>query len=119
MPSREFAHLPCSDQIDALAVQAAEDFLGQFNGHRSDRDGRRPDGRLCPHALGHGKGAGEQLIELGAHRSNGAGGGVGFLYLSQDLGLAYYHGIEAGGDAKNMTDGVVFAKFVKMAFELR
>ena len=53
-----------------------------------------------------------------AHRSNGASGGVGFLDLSKNLGLADHHGIEAGGDAKNVTDGLIFAKFVEMTFKL-
>jgi hypothetical protein len=55
---------------------------------------------------------------LRSHRSYGAGRSVGFLDLAQDLRLADHHRIEAGGNAKDVADGFVFAKFVKMTFKL-
>ena len=72
-------------------MQAAKDFLRQFDGHRSNRDGRRSDGGFGADALGHSKRPGKQLIELRPYRSNRAGSGVGFLDLSEDLGLANDH----------------------------
>jgi hypothetical protein len=61
---------------------------------------------------------GEQLVELRPHRSHRAGRGIGFLDLAKNLGLADDHGVQAGGHAKNMTDGFIFAKFVEMTFKL-
>jgi hypothetical protein len=73
MPRRQLAHLPRTHQVDALAVQAPEDFLRQFDGHRSNRNRRRSDGGFGADALGHGKRPREQLIQLRAHGSNRAG----------------------------------------------
>src|SRR5258706_15951921 len=55
MPSRELAHLPRTHQVDALAIQASEDFLGQFDGHRSNRNRRRSDGGFSTDAVWHGQ----------------------------------------------------------------
>ena len=118
MAGRQFAHLPCADQVDALAVQGAEDLLGQFDRDRGDRNRGRSDRGLGAHALGDGKGAGEQLIELRAHGADRAGGGIGFLDLAENLRLADDHRVEAGGDAEDVADRFIFAKFVEMTFEL-
>ncbi len=67
-----------------------------------------------PHPLGDRKGAGQQLIELGIHRSHGARRGIGLLHLAENLRLAHHHGIQARGHAEHMTNGVLFAIFVKM-----
>src|SRR5258708_12095618 len=44
MPSRELAHLPRTHQADALAIQASDDFLGQFAAPRSNRNQPSPPG---------------------------------------------------------------------------
>ena len=57
VPRRQLAHLARADQVNALALQIAEDLLGQIDRDRRDRDRRRGDRGLGAHALGHGEGA--------------------------------------------------------------
>ena len=106
MAGGQFAHLAGSDEVHRLAVQTAEDLLRQFDGDRCDGDRRSGDGGLIADLFGYGKGAGEELIELRVDRAEGARGGVGFLDLTENLRLADHHGIQAGGDAEDVLDGL-------------
>ncbi len=115
---REFAHLAGAHQIHRLAGEAAEDLLRQFDGHRCDGNRRGSDGGLIPNLFGDGKGAGQKLVKLRIYRTEGAGGGVGFLHLSEDLRLADHHGIQAGGDAEDVLDGLKLLVLEDVGFEL-
>ena len=79
---------------------------------------RRPDGGLAAHALGYGKGAAKELVELSANGADGAGRGIGFLDLAENLGFADYHRIQAGGYAKEVANRIFPAEFVEMRVEL-
>ncbi len=57
---------------------------------------------------------GQQGVELRVDRTNGARRGIGFLDLSQDLGLTHDHGIEAGGHPENMTYRIALVVFVQI-----
>ena len=57
----------------------------------------------------------QQAVQPAAERAAILGGGVGGLELAEDLRLADHHGIEAGGDAEEVMNGV--AAFV--AVEVR
>jgi len=52
------------------------------------------------------EGAGHQGVQPAAERAALFGGSVGGFELSQNLGLAHHHGIQAGGHAEQMMDGV-------------
>ena len=106
MAGGQFAHLAGSDEVHRLAVQTAEDLFRQLDGDRCDGDRGGGDGGFIADFFGDGKGAGQELIELRIDRAEGARGGVGFLDLSQNLRLADHHGIQAGGDAEDVLDGL-------------
>ena len=113
----EFAHLAGADDEDVLALQRAENLFGQFHRDRGDRDRRRSNGGLAAHALGDGEGAAEELVELSANRTDGAGGGIGFLHLAENLRFADDHRIEARSYAEQVPHRIFFAKFVEMRVE--
>ena len=114
MARRQFAHLACSDQVDALALQVAEDLLRQIDGHRGDRYGGRGDRGLGADPLGDGERPGQQRIELRVDRSHGARRGVRLLHLAQDLRLADDHRVQAGGHAKHVPHRIAIAMFVEV-----
>ena len=118
MSSGKFAHLAGADNENRLPFQRSEDLLREFHGHRRDRHGRRPDGGLAAHALGYGKGAAKELVELSANGADGAGRGIGFLDLAENLGFADYHRIQAGGYAKEVANRIFPTEFVEMRVEL-
>ena len=54
---------------------------------------------------------------MSADRADGAGGGVGFLDLAENLGFADNHRIQARGHAEEVADRVFLAEFVEMRVE--
>ncbi len=56
----------------------------------------------------------EQAFQPAAERAAILGGGVGGLELAQDLRLAHHHGIQAGGHAEQVMDGVAALVAVEM-----
>ena len=56
MPRGQLAHLARTDEVNALALEVAENLLCQVDGDRRDRYGRSGDRGLGPHALGDGEG---------------------------------------------------------------
>ncbi len=100
MPGGKFAHLSGADDEDRFPFQCPENLFGEFDRDRRDRDRRRSDCGLATHSFGDGEGAAEKLVELSADGADGAGGGIGFLNLAENLRLADYHGIKAGSDAE-------------------
>ena len=58
----------------------------------------------------------QQAVQPAAERAAILGGGVGGLELAQDLRLADHHGIQAGGHAEQVMDGV--AAFVPVEVRL-
>src|SRR5271169_5013391 len=110
----EFAHLACSDEVNALAFEIAEDLFGQFYGDRGNGNCRSSNRGFSPYSLGNGKGARIQRIELGVDRADSARGGIGFFHLAQNLRLAYHHRVQARSDAKDMANGVALAILVEI-----
>ena len=111
----EFAHLAGADDEDRLPFQCPENLFGEFDRDRGDRHGRRSDGGLGAHALGDGEGAAEKLVELSANGTYGARRGIGFLDLSENLGFADDHGIQARGHTEQVPDCVFLAELVEMS----
>ena len=48
------------------------------------------------------------------HGAHGAGRGVGFFHLAQNLRLAHHHRVQARSHAKQVPDGFAFAVFVQV-----
>ena len=118
MAGGEFGHLPCSDEQDGLALQAAEDLAGEVYGYGCDGDGAGADLSFVADLLGYGEGALEEGFERGADGADLAGDGVGLLDLAEDLGLAYDHGIERAGYAEEVPDGFALAEFVEVGLDV-
>ena len=116
VPGRQFAHLAGADDHDGAVVERAENLARQFHGGVADRDRHLSDAGFGAHALGHAEGAGQQAFQPSAERAAILGGGVGGLELAQDLRLADHHGIQAGGHAEEVMDGV--AAFVAVEVRL-
>ena len=118
MAGGELGHLPCSDEQDGLALQAAEDLAGKVDGYGGDGDGAGADLGFVADLLGYGEGALEEGFEGGADCADLAGDGVGLFDLAEDLGLAYDHGVERTGYAEEMADGFALAEFVEVGLEV-
>ena len=56
--------------------------------------------------LGHAKSALKQSVQIAAGRARRSRRLVGFFRLPENFGLAHYHGIESGGDAKQMSHAI-------------
>ncbi len=50
------------------------------------------------------------------YRAQSARGGIGFLYLAQDLRFADHHRIQAGGDTEDVLDGFQLLVFEDVGF---
>ncbi len=61
----------------------------------------------------------QQMFELAGDGAGGARGGEGLLDLAENLRLADDHGVEAGGDAEEMADGLLIAMLVDVRREQR
>ena len=117
MTSGELGHLAGADQQDRLAVERAEDFAGEVDGDRGDGDGRAANLGFGADALGDGEGALQERLERGGDGADLAGDGVGLLDLAEDLRLADDHGVERGGDAEEMADGLALAELVEVRLD--
>ena len=84
---RQFDRLARADQQRGMPVQIAENLPGQTHGGESDRHRAGADGSVGAHLLGHR----ERMLKQSAEKlADGAGvnrPGVGFFYLTQNLGF--------------------------------
>ena len=112
---RQFAHLAGADKINCAAVQRTEDLFCELHGDGGHGNRRRAHGSFAAHALGNGKGARQQRIQMRVNGAHRACHGIGFLHLAEDLRLAHDHGIQTGSYAEEMANGLTFAEFVKVA----
>ena len=55
---------------------------------------------------------------MSAHGADRASRGISFLYLAEDLRLAKYHGIEACGHTKYVSNRILLMIFVEMTLKL-
>ncbi len=117
MAGGEFGHLAGTYEEDGLALQAAEDLAGEVDGYGGDGDGAGADLGLAADLLGDREGALQEGFEVGLDGSYLAGDGVGLFDLAEDLGLAYDHGVERGGDAEEMANGLPLAELVEVGLE--
>ena len=113
----EFAHFAGADEEDGAALQRSEDLAGKFDRDRCDGDGVGADGGFSADTLGGGEGGLQQMFELAGDGAGSARDGEGFFDLAEDLRLADDHGVEAGGDAEEMADGLLIAMLVDVRRE--
>ena len=100
-----------------MPCKRAEDLAGEVDGDGGDGDGRAADLGLGADALGDGEGALQERLERGGDGADLAGDGVGLLDLAEDLRLADDHGVERGGDAEEMADGLALAELVEVRLD--
>ena len=110
----QLRHLARARNHDRAVGERSENLARQLHGGVTHRYGHLADAGLGAHALGHAEGAGEQAFQPAADRAGILGGGVGGFELSQDLRLADHHGIQAGGHAEEVMDGVAALMAVEM-----
>ena len=106
MARRQLRHLTGAHNHDGAVRKRSEDLARQLHGRIADGNRHLADACLGAHPFGHTEGAGHQAIQPAAERAAILGGSVGGLELSQNLGLADHHGIQAGGHAEQMVDGI-------------
>ena len=109
------ADLADADQQDPAAVQVAEDLLGERRGCRRHRRRALADRRLRANLA-----AGVQrLPEDAVEQLSGRARLVRGAHLAEDLALARYERVEAGGDAEEMERGRLVAQAVERGLDLR
>ena len=111
--------LPAPTRKTVRPCERTEDLAGQIDGDGGDGDGIGADAGFGAGFFGGGKGALQQMLELAGDGAGGAGDGEGLFYLAENLRLADDHGVEAGGHAEEMADGVLIAVFVDVRSEQR
>ena len=114
MAGRQLGHLARAHDHDLLAGEGAEDLARQLDGRVAHRDGALANAGFRAHALGDSKGAGKDSLEQAAESALGFGDGVGGLELAEDLRLAQDHGIQAGGHAEQVMNGLVAGEMVEV-----
>ncbi len=118
MACGQFAHLPGADQVDASCpCSDAENLLGELDRDRGDGDRRAPTAVSVRTRLATAKARVSKGSSWRVHGSDGAGRGIGFFHLAQNLGLAHDHRIETGRDPEDMADGLRFAKFIDVRLQ--
>ncbi len=113
----ELAHFACADEEDGAAVERTKDFAGKFDGDGGDGDRVGADFGFSADLLGRGEGALEKVFKLAADGARGASDGEGFLDLAENLRFADDHRVQAGGDTKEMADGVLVAMLIDVRGE--
>ena len=104
--------MTCSATAPAPTMSAAWPFrlpidaLGEFHSGERNGHGPRADFGFRAHALAYFERSLEGAIENWAGESAVERLAVGDLELAENFGFAEKHGIEAGGDAEQMADGV-------------
>ena len=113
----DLAHFARADEEDGAALERAEDFAGEIDGHGRDGDGIGADTGFAARFFGGGKGSLEQVLELAGNGSGGARDGEGLFDLAENLRLADDHRVEARGHAEEMADGLFVAVLVEVGCE--
>ena len=119
----ELGHLAGADEQDGFVGERTEDLAGEIDRDRGDGDRGGADLGLGADFFCDGEGAleeGVELAALGALAADGsdlAGDGVGLLDLAEDLGLADDHGVQRGGHAEEVTDGLALAELVEVRLD--
>ncbi len=111
----KLAHFSGAEHKNVTLFERAEDLFGELDGGIGNGNGGGSDGSFIADALGHA----ERFLENGVEE---AAGGAGLLraspcglHLPGNFGLADHHGVEAGGDAKDVRDGFFVVEAIEAA----
>ena len=107
----------CAENERGVPGEFAEDALGEFYAGGGDGHGARAEFGFGADALADFERALEQTIEDGAGGALFVGEAIGFADLAEDFGFAEEHGVEPGGDAEKMADGVAIVVMIERAGE--
>src|SRR5947208_10218498 len=99
---RTLAGFPRPEHKHCALAETAENPLGQFYCDRADRDSAARNFRVRTHLLCHSKRPLKQTVQIRTDCARRSGGFICFLCLAKYLTLADDHGIEPGGDPKEM-----------------
>ena len=117
MARSQFAHLSRADEEYGAALKRSEDLARKVNRNGSDGNGARSDFSFGTNFLGGGKCALQQMFKLPGNGAGSARHGECFFYLAKNLRFADHHGVEAGGDAEEMTDCIAIVLLIDMRLE--
>ena len=95
-----------SDDERSVSLEIAIHALGEFHSGERNGHGPRADFGLRAHALAYFERSLKGAVENWASESAVERLAVGDLELAENFGFAEKHGIEAGGDAEEMANGV-------------
>ena len=110
---RQLRGLAGAEHHDGMPSQVLEDFLRQLHRGVADGHGVVADTGLTAGGLGDVEGAFKEVMEDGAGSAGVTGGVVGGFHLAEDLRLAEHHGVEAGGDAKQVAHRLQLVQMVE------
>ena len=106
-------HGPRSEDHDDAFLELVEDAAGQDRRRPADRSDAADDAGLVADLFAYHEGALKGQMAVTGGRLLGAGALVGGLALPQNLGLADHPGVQTGGDAEKMADGLGTAADIK------
>src|SRR5579884_1546673 len=119
MPRGKFAHFARAYKQNALAIEGTEDLLCQVHCNRGNRNRGAADLRFAADFLRYRERRLQQPFKMRLHCAHGARDSVGFLDLAQDLGLAYYHRVQARRNTEEVPYGFALTVFVNVWTQLR
>ena len=102
---RQFGHFARAHQQGLVGMHIPEDSFSQLHCRVADGYGAGGHGSFRAHPFGYGKCLVQQAVENHARGMAVHSLAVGVLQLTQDLGFAQDHGIQAGGHGKQMAHG--------------
>ena len=114
----QLRHLSGAYEENSLPLERAEDFSGEVDGNRGDRDAARGDLRFAADFFGDREGALQERFEVGGDGAHFPGDDVRLFDLAEDLRLAYDHTVEGAGDAEEMANSFAVAVFVEVGLDV-
>src|ERR1700736_1192804 len=109
-PNRAFARFTRAEHENFAIAEITKNFLGKIDSNRADRDSAACNLGMCADLLGHSKSPLKQPVQISAGSSRRTRRFVRLFCLPKNFSLAHHHGIESGGDAKQMSHAI--ARFV-------
>ena len=103
--------MPGADQHGRVSAEVREELLRQGHSGIGNGNRARTDLRVRPDFLGDRERVLKQSRQILADRARILGVAIRLFELSQDLGLAEHHGVEAAGDPEDMANRGVVIEF--------
>src|SRR4029077_17708052 len=106
VPGGELGHFSRADDHDCTIRKRSENLSRELDRGVADRDSHLADTGFRADPLGDAEGAREQAVHPSADRTARLCSSISGLHLAENLGLAEDHGIETGGDAEQVVNGL-------------